>query len=359
MLLWFGRWLTRKGVAVRVVLRDGGSLQDQFRQLGQVSPWWRERSRWLPKRLLESFRHRIAPWHVRLAKQVARWHPDVIIYNTCAVGDIAERLARIRCMKIAWIHELEYAIRVFDLRGSSSKVFANSDHFIAVSNAVKENLVANNNVSSDSISVVHEAIESIPFVDESRSEVRQRLQVPMNAVVVGACGSLLLRKGVDMFVEVAQQCLNRSHDHYFVWVGGERDSSALIEWNLELEKLGIADRFQFTGETDDVHSWYRAMDLFLMPSREDPFPLVNLEAAAHGVPIIGFKGSGGTEEFVDDEIGILVLYGEVETMTQAVLSLTADSRKRETLGRNAATRAGRYTIEKQAPLIWEVLLKLH
>ena len=344
------------GVKPVFLLKGDGPLVEEYRKLGPIFFWMPHP----PRHLLQRVIRRLTGYHTkypkRLLKRLRTLRLKAILNNTVVNGDILDHLRALDVPIISRIPELEYAVRLFDLKGLSSKVFANSDHFIAVSHAVKNNLISNHGIPDDRISVVHGAIESLSEISESKEEFRQRLGLPTDAIIVGGCGSLLLRKGVDIFIQVARQCLTDSTlNFHFVWVGGDKRSGNFIEWSLELEKLGIAHRVLLIGETDDVSSWYSAMDVFLMPSREDPFPLVNLEAAAHGLPIIGFKGTGGTEEFVDSDNGMLVNYGDVKAMTDAIIELGLDPGRRELLGRNGATRAAQYTIDKKAALIWTIL----
>ena len=64
-----------------------------------------------------------------------------------------------------------------------------------------------------------------------------------------------------------------------------------------------------------------------MTSREDPFPLVNLEAAISGVPIICFEKSGGSPEIIDDSSGFVVPYGDTQEMSSIILEVKKSPKK--------------------------------
>jgi len=66
-------------------------------------------------------------------------------------------------------------------------------------------------------------------------------------------------------------------------------------------------------------SFFESLSLFLLPSREDSWPLVMLEAAAAGVPMVCFQRSGGAEIFVANGGGTAVPYLDVEAMAQAAV----------------------------------------
>jgi glycosyltransferase involved in cell wall biosynthesis len=83
----------------------------------------------------------------------------------------------------------------------------------------------------------------------------------------------------------------------------------------------VCSRVAATAELDD---YYDAMDAFALTSREDPFPLVMLEAAVHGVPTVCFDGAGGGPEFVAGGIGAAVPYLDLDAFAQAVARWRAD-----------------------------------
>src|SRR5205814_4023764 len=72
----------------------------------------------------------------------------------------------------------------------------------------------------------------------------------------------------------------------------------------------------FLGVKRDARPYLRAGDVFLLSSREDPFPLVALEAAQCGLPILCFADSGGMQEFVEGDAGYVVPAADVEAMAR-------------------------------------------
>ena len=70
--------------------------------------------------------------------------------------------------------------------------------------------------------------------------------------------------------------------------------------------------------------YFCAADVFAMVSREDPFPLVCLEAAALGKPILCFRDAGGMPEFVEDDAGFCVPFLDVEAMAEAIKRFQTD-----------------------------------
>jgi glycosyltransferase involved in cell wall biosynthesis len=141
---------------------------------------------------------------------------------------------------------------------------------------------------------------------------------------------------------------------HFLWVGGEPRELPMVEHDLE--RLGLRGRVHFIGPRPDPAPYFARFDSFLLTSREDPFPLVCLEAAAMGVPIVCFADAGGMPEFVEDDAGYVVPYLDIEAAAARLLSLASSEGTRTTLGRRAAAKvAERCSIDVVGPQIAAVL----
>ncbi len=69
-----------------------------------------------------------------------------------------------------------------------------------------------------------------------------------------------------------------------------------------------------------MDSFYESIDILLLLSREDPYPLVTLEAANFSVPTICFKNAGGIQEFIEEfQCGISVDYLDLNAVTKSIL----------------------------------------
>jgi glycosyltransferase involved in cell wall biosynthesis len=104
-------------------------------------------------------------------------------------------------------------------------------------------------------------------------------------------------------------------------MGGGRQDPRLDELNHEVRGLGLEGRVHFIGPRSNPLEYIASFDVFALTSREDPYPLVCLEAATVGKPIVCFDGSGGEKEFVEDDCGFVVPYLDVEAMAEKVATL--------------------------------------
>ncbi|MEJ2318465.1 MAG: glycosyltransferase, partial [Gemmatimonadales bacterium] len=90
-------------------------------------------------------------------------------------------------------------------------------------------------------------------------------------------------------------------------------------------ELGWEKRVTFLGKLESVAELLACADLFLLPSEEESFGLVALEAMASGVPVIGSSGSGLSEVVTDGLTGRLHPVGDVEAMAESAVELLSDS----------------------------------
>ena len=180
----------------------------------------------------------------------------------------------------------------------------------------------------------------------ARKEVVLELGLPEDAFMVLGCGTQDLRKGLDLFTQLALASLRgplgetRAH---FVWLGGVRPNlfpphSPARYCLRDIAAAGLEDRVHFIGSRDRVENYFLAADAFVMVSREDPFPCVVLEAMAAGLPVLAFEGAGGAPEALAEEAGMVLPYGDIGAMAGALRQLHQDRDFRAVLGWKARNR---------------------
>ena len=90
-------------------------------------------------------------------------------------------------------------------------------------------------------------------------------------------------------------------------------------------RLDVEDRIRFFGPRTDGERFYGAADVFCLPSLYEAFPLVGLEAAAAGLPLVATRVSGIEDLVVHGESGLLVERTD-EAVGDALIRLSADSK---------------------------------
>ncbi|MDW7695819.1 glycosyltransferase family 4 protein [Flammeovirgaceae bacterium SG7u.111] len=361
-LLYFAKWLkTNKQYTIYFILQRGGELLDEYEKIGSVFIWNRN---YEDKKLLERLLNRLYDYEQKRKEKFLfgiKNEIDTIYCNTCTNGEIIESVKNIISKPlITRIPELEYVIRLFKTLGKVKNTFEQSDAIIAVAEAVKTNLIANHQVPASKIHVCYGAIPPPKPISQNKSSLKKSLGISEHDFVIGGCGSLIWRKGYDLFIQTAKLAkdLHPTANFKFLWVGGKENSNAMLEAQRELELLELVDRVIFQPSIPNVEDYYQLMDVFFMTSREDPFPLVNLEAASFGLPIICFDKSGGSTEFVNEEIGFVAPYEDLEFVVDKISLLNENSSLLQNLSIGAKEKSKQFNMEKSANEIFGVIQKI-
>jgi glycosyltransferase involved in cell wall biosynthesis len=343
-LLIIIKYFKSKGIKPVVILGCGGPLIDQYKLLGKTFIWNGKNNNKISKLLIIC--------------EIIKNKPKLIFNNTIANGAIIKRLSFLNIPVISRIAELESVIRWYNICQNKTCLitFNKSYNFIAPSKAVKDNLVKNHGISSNRISVCYGSVPCFTGVQSvDKNNIRNKLGLPKNSFIIGACGTPGWVKGTDLFIKIAHELINKREIRslYFVWLGGSKQSRAFVEYEYEIEKLNLKDKVILPGLKENVNEYYSSFDVFLMTSREDPFPLVNIEAAFYGLPIICFKNSGGSQEFIRNDFGFAVDYLDIEAMAEKILQLREDKELYMRFSANAQKRSKDFCSEEYLEKIYE------
>ena len=176
------------------------------------------------------------------------------------------------------------------------------------------------------------------FPDTERgAEVRERLGLRADDIVVGSVGRLSPQKNPRDFVRVAELLLRDRENLRFVYVG---DGPMRTEIERTLDSIGLSDRVLLLGVRDDVPDLLRAMDVFILTSLWEGLPRVVLQALATGLPVVAYDTAGIGEAVKEGRNGHLVEPGAVGEMVELLGRLVADASLRAAMGRAAVEELG-------------------
>jgi glycosyltransferase involved in cell wall biosynthesis len=263
--------------------------------------------------------------------------PDLIFGNTAVSARAYGLLAAFGAPVVTRIAELDDSMARYVDAPTRELLLRRSDAFVAVSGHVAEMLTARLGVDPARVTVINGAVERTDSVLDAdrRAELLVGLGIAPGARLLWGCGSVSRRKGADLFLGVAEALLGLGVDDFHaLWAGYPVDDLA-VPLFLAKERSPARSRVTFLGQAPEPELLMAPGDVFLMTSREDPFPLVCLEAAERGLPSLCFPGCGGIESFVRDGGGLVAQGREPADMAQLALPLLADPRRAEHLGRQA------------------------
>lgn len=344
LLRWFK---TNTCFNLAILLRNGGELENEFQEISLTTKWHNPSYSLLKKiknKVFEKFNFKNRT-HMALISKFKKETYNLLYFNSVASSELIIPLkTNLRLPVILHVHELDIAIKQFCGKELFNKVIPYIDHFIAVSKAVKKILIETYNIESKKISVVYESIPAIQYHKETLLEnpFSEFNNICSEEFIVLASGTTDWRKGADLFVKVAKYCLESSLEIHFIWIGGDHIGIEYEKLMYDVKKLGLEKNVHFIGSRKNILSYLKHGHVFILPSREDPFPLVCLEAASSELPIICFENAGGMPEFVEEDSGIIVPYLDTKLMAKAILKLYDDPILRMNLGKTACKKATNY-----------------
>jgi glycosyltransferase involved in cell wall biosynthesis len=196
---------------------------------------------------------------------------------------------------------------VFDIE---KRGMQEADLVITVSNLTRNIVINRYGIDSSKVITVHNA------VDFSASEF-EHVERGTDEKIVTFLGRITYQKGPDYFVEAAYKVLKRCSNVRFVMAGSGDMLNRMIR---RVAKLGIADKFNFTGflRGADVQHMFALSDVYVMPSVSEPFGISPLEAMRSNVPTIISKQSGVAEVL---QHAIKLDFWDVDAMADAIYGI--------------------------------------
>lgn len=283
-----------------------------------------------------------------LIRKISSNHYNLIYCNTALTLGLGVKIKnKLRVENLLLhVHELHINVKILAPSFKAHSVYV--DKFIGVSQSVVDMLIETYAIDSNKIKLVYEFIN---LEDHSKADKQS-----MPYFKVGAAGYFYWRKGYDLFLLTASLFRKRYPEIAikFQWVGdGDKLAKIIIE--EEINKLGLNGIVEFSGQTITPFDEFKQFDLFLLLSREDPFPLVCLEVASLGIPIIGFNKSGGVSELLSGIDGPLVPYQDIEEVVNQIYDYYNNIEKRVKDGRQLKERAVMYSTNNLAPKIYSFI----
>jgi glycosyltransferase involved in cell wall biosynthesis len=215
------------------------------------------------------------------------------------------------------------------------------DHVIATTADLRRALLAAGQPAAR-ISVVPNLVRMPPALACAASD-------PAAPPVIGALGRLIERKGFADLLEAAALLVARGHE-FELRIGGSGRAEAALR--VKADRLGLTPRVRFLGWVADKRAFFEPLDLFCVPSREEPFGIVVLEAMAYGRAMVASAASGPREIISDGVDGLLVPPASPAALADALATLLKDPARRQALARAArATVRARFDLPVVAKLI--------
>jgi glycosyltransferase involved in cell wall biosynthesis len=284
----------------------------------------------LPFRTLRDFLH--LP---RLITYLRHIQPDLVHIHTTVPGNILWRLA-CRVIGVPLINHIHIE-NYFGPVGVKANLVRHLDTFtaripkcfIAVSRYVSD-MITKQGYQKERVHVVYNGVPwEVQSVRDTASVSKDK-----NALIIGCVGRLCESKGQKDLILAFSNILD-DYPSATLWLIG-KDQQSGGKYEIELRSLagslGISNRTVFWGHQDDVRRFMEQMDLLVLPSYDEGFPIVLLEAMSLGVPVIATRVAGVPEMIMNEETGILISPGNIDEMAESMKRVLSNPSLRKMLG---------------------------
>lgn len=216
----------------------------------------------------------------------------------------------------------------------AKKRFLNQfDHYIALTDFDKEKFVALG-VDETKVRVIPNGANDECFEKVNPIPFREKYGLNGKNIIL-YLGSLNPSKRPDLLIQALPKIVAKVPDAFLLLVGPDAGEYAKVK--KIASNLKVCSHFKWIGPLrgKDKHQVFAAADFLALPSDEDSFPLVLLEAMAHAKPVIG-SDAVGPSEIIDNNItGFIIRRGNIDDIVNAALKLLTNPMMRERMGRKA------------------------
>jgi len=314
----------------------------------------------------------ISPWKdlvalLAMCRVIGRLRPDIVNAGTpkaALLGMIASRLSGVPVR----IYTLR-GLRLETARGATRLVLTLVERVtslcatrvLCVSNSLRETYVKRGLTTRQKTVVLgpgsSNGIEMRRFTAAprvSRTALRERYGIPPTAPVLGFVGRLTSDKGIKELFDMFGRLLPSHPELRLVLLGDFEQGDPLPD--DVVSKIRRHPHVIRPGFVANTAEFYPLFDLLVFPSHREGFPNVPLEAAAAGLPVVGFRATGTIDAVEEGTTGTLVPCGDVAALTAATRRYLEDASLRQKHGQAGRSRVAREFAQQHA---WSELAQLY
>lgn len=239
-----------------------------------------------------------------------------------------------------WIHHkpIVLTVRGSDLNLFRGKLFTPVFRYIfrrvaaitTVSKILREKVLALG-IAPEKVHLIPNGVDCFTFRPLPRNEVRRKLQLPSERIIVLWIGRFVAIKGVEFLIQAIPEVMSSKPNVLFVLVGTGELENAL---KAHVHQMGLSDAVMFAGKIvqDQIPLWLNAADILVLPSLNEGRPNVILEAMACEIPVVATAVGGIPEIVHDHQNGFLVAPKDSVALAERLITLSQNNSLRKQMG---------------------------
>ncbi|MEW6207798.1 MAG: glycosyltransferase family 4 protein [Acidobacteriota bacterium] len=317
-----------------------------------------------------------------LAGVIASWH-ELPLRNSLDMQSARAMADIINHHRIDIIHAhvgRDYLVSAFACRRTDARLILTRHHYlplkrnliyrlmlqdtaavIAVSDSVRESVVERLAIPAERVHTIPNWIDTSRFRPIDREAARSLFQF-RSSLVVACIGQITPAKGQEEFIRAAARAVTMRPDIHFVIAGEEKEEGSPFTQHLIrlVDTLGLSGKVSFLGHVHHIPELLAAVDVVVVPSWDEGFSLVTIEAMAAGRAVMASNVGGMAGIIAENTTGLLFPPRDSKAMAEKLLWLLWDTGMRERLGhqaqREVSEKFGRdQVIDRIESLYFEVL----
>jgi glycosyltransferase involved in cell wall biosynthesis len=266
---------------------------------------------------------------IGLVRLIREFRPAIVHTHTAKAGVLGRLAARLAGVPVV-VHTFHGhvlrgyfgPVKTAVFRRLEAGLGRMADALVAVSDSVKQDLVALGIADGNRIRVVPLGLDPEPFAGAlGRGALRRDWNVPAEAPLVGMVGRLVPIKDVPTFLQAAVLVHKALPNSHFALVGDGEERSLL---QSHVAQLGLEKSVHFLGWCRDLAAVYGDLDVVVNSSRNEGTPVALIEALAAARPVVATRVGGTGDLLQEGAFGRLVPPGDPAALAAAILDCVRD-----------------------------------
>lgn len=307
--------------------------------------------------------------NIKRLSEIIRERKIDIVHSQGGRADFYARMAAKKLKpKVKIVNTVAMPVKGYDVRALRKGIYRffdrfserYVDRFIVVSEVLRKTLINQHKISEGKVVKIYNGIELSEYKPddsgESLKKIKKEFGIQEDVFLIGAVGRMVWQKGFEYLIESIPEIIETLPQSKILIVG---DGPLRAEMEALGERLKIGKNLIFTGFRSDIKEILSDVDVLVIPSLLEGFPVVTLEAMAMAKPIIATNIDGIAEQIRDGVDGILIPPNNPSALAKAVIRVFNDKELARTMGLSARGKVEQgFSVEKMVAETEKVYLSL-